>query len=72
MYKDADDGNTVDDNRIKDDNKIEDNDDGKLVTVEEKVKKKEGRIPLPWDLLQPILRILGHCLMGVNNDKAKK
>lgn len=27
-------------------------------------KGKEGRILLPWELLQPILRILGHCLMG--------
>ncbi|KAF3439519.1 hypothetical protein FNV43_RR17797 [Rhamnella rubrinervis] len=27
-------------------------------------KKEEGRIPLPWELLQPMLRILGHCLMG--------
>ncbi|KAL3838270.1 hypothetical protein ACJIZ3_022861 [Penstemon smallii] len=24
---------------------------------------RKGRIDLPWDLLQPILRILGHCLM---------
>ncbi|CAI9091192.1 OLC1v1026152C1 [Oldenlandia corymbosa var. corymbosa] len=23
-----------------------------------------GRINLPWELLQPILRFLGHCLMG--------
>lgn len=22
------------------------------------------RIPLPWELLQPVLRILGHCLLG--------
>ncbi|KZV24792.1 hypothetical protein F511_34765 [Dorcoceras hygrometricum] len=25
---------------------------------------KDARIPLPWELLQPILRILGHCLLG--------
>ncbi|CAL5425630.1 unnamed protein product [Camellia sinensis] len=31
-------------------------------------RKEEGRIPLPWELLQPILRILGHCLMGPNKD----
>ncbi|KAJ6937405.1 hypothetical protein NC652_011907 [Populus alba x Populus x berolinensis] len=24
---------------------------------------KEGRIPLPWEILQPVLRILGHCLL---------
>ncbi|KAG2297423.1 hypothetical protein Bca52824_044092 [Brassica carinata] len=23
-----------------------------------------GRIPLPWELVQPMMRILGHCLMG--------
>lgn len=35
--------------------------------------KKEGRILLPWEMLQPILRILGHCLMGINkNDKKNK
>lgn len=27
-------------------------------------KNEEGRIPLPWELMQPMLRILGHCLMG--------
>lgn len=25
---------------------------------------KQGRITLPWELFQPCLRILGHCLMG--------
>ncbi|KAK3003025.1 hypothetical protein RJ639_019435 [Escallonia herrerae] len=30
----------------------------------ENVGAREGRIPLPWELLQPVLRILGHCLMG--------
>ncbi|XP_050224722.1 uncharacterized protein LOC126674326 [Mercurialis annua] len=27
---------------------------------------EEGRIPLPWELLQPILRILSHCLLGAH------
>ncbi|CAA2957655.1 beta-catenin-Tcf Lef signaling pathway component DRCTNNB1A [Olea europaea subsp. europaea] len=27
----------------------------------------DARIPLPWELLQPILRILGHCLLGPLN-----
>lgn len=46
-------------------------DDGENVEEKKKGKeKKEGRIPLPWELLQPILRILGHCLLGPNNDKA--
>ncbi|KAF6147739.1 hypothetical protein GIB67_006712 [Kingdonia uniflora] len=31
-----------------------------------------GRIPLPWELLQPILRILGHCLMGSDTSKELK
>jgi len=30
---------------------------------------KEGRIPLPWEILQPVLRILGHCLLGPKQDK---
>ncbi|XP_059663539.1 uncharacterized protein LOC132309232 [Cornus florida] len=30
---------------------------------------KEGRIPLPWELLQPVLRILGHCMMGPTGSK---
>lgn len=30
------------------------------------------RIPLPWELLQPVLRILGHCLLGpLNVDEVK-
>lgn len=28
-------------------------------------ERDSGRIPLPWELLQPILRILGHCLLGL-------
>ncbi|XWS52732.1 hypothetical protein CRYUN_Cryun11dG0095700 [Craigia yunnanensis] len=35
----------------------------------EKIKKKERRIPLPWELLQPSLRILGHCLLGPHRSK---
>nr|KYP73177.1 hypothetical protein KK1_005790 [Cajanus cajan] len=30
-------------------------------------KEVEGRVPLPWELLQPVIRILGHCLLGPNN-----
>ncbi|KAL2548900.1 Hyccin [Forsythia ovata] len=37
--------------------------------LEKKTEVKKGRISLPWELLQPVLRILGHCLMGPNNDK---
>ncbi|KAJ8750273.1 hypothetical protein K2173_014188 [Erythroxylum novogranatense] len=30
--------------------------------------KRDGRIPLPWELLQPVLRILGHCILGPKKD----
>ncbi|XP_057977596.1 uncharacterized protein LOC131164434 [Malania oleifera] len=30
---------------------------------------KGSRIPLPWELLQPILRILGHCLLAPLNSQ---
>lgn len=30
------------------------------------------RIPLPWELLQPILRILGHCLLSPLNSEDVK
>lgn len=30
------------------------------------------RIPLPWEILQPILRILGHCLLGPLNSQEVK
>lgn len=47
--------------------------DGKLVTEEQKnATKKEGRIALPWELLQPVLRILGHCLIGGSNKDQKE
>ena len=33
---------------------------------------KGGRIPLPWEILQPVLRILGHCLLGPLNTQDVK
>jgi len=33
---------------------------------------KGARIPLPWELLQPILRILGHCLLAPLNPQEVK
>ncbi|KAK9153763.1 hypothetical protein Sjap_001243 [Stephania japonica] len=36
---------------------------------EPKEEKSWRRVPLPWELLQPALRILGHCLMGPNRTK---
>ncbi|KAK7385860.1 hypothetical protein VNO78_31784 [Psophocarpus tetragonolobus] len=44
---------------------------GKELELKEKEKEKEkgeGRVPLPWELLQPVLRILGHCLLGTNHN----
>ncbi|KAI3727586.1 hypothetical protein L6452_16202 [Arctium lappa] len=40
--------------------------DGKGENGELSKEKMEGRVLLPWEMLQPILRILGHCLMGIN------
>jgi hypothetical protein len=28
---------------------------------------KEARVPLPWELLQPVVRVLGHCLLAPLN-----
>ncbi|TKV99523.1 hypothetical protein SEVIR_8G049700v4 [Setaria viridis] len=28
---------------------------------------KEARMPLPWELLQPVMRVLGHCLLAPLN-----
>nr|XP_018677596.1 PREDICTED: uncharacterized protein LOC103968912 [Musa acuminata subsp. malaccensis] len=33
---------------------------------------KAGRIPLPWELFQPIVRIVGHCLLGPANPEELK
>nr|XP_023889586.1 hyccin [Quercus suber]POE64563.1 hyccin [Quercus suber] len=44
-------------------------DDRDLKKESESNGRKEGRIPLPWELLQPVLRILGHCLMGNTKNK---
>lgn len=33
---------------------------------------KGVRIPLPWEVLQPLLRILGHCLLGPLNSQDVK
>lgn len=42
---------------------------GNQATVHE---DEGGRIPLPWELLQPVLRILGHCLLApLNSDHVK-
>ncbi|XP_045832898.1 uncharacterized protein LOC123924157 [Trifolium pratense] len=43
----------------------------KIEKDKESEEFKKGRVPMPWELLQPILRILGHCLMGPNNKDTK-
>ncbi|KAL6552785.1 hypothetical protein OROHE_008149 [Orobanche hederae] len=44
------------------------NDDGEISidrqVLREKKESRKGRINLTWELLQPVLRVLGHCLMG--------
>ncbi|KAL5982123.1 hypothetical protein ACLOJK_016192 [Asimina triloba] len=35
--------------------------------VEDGVSSRGSRIPLPWELFQPVLRILGHCLLAPLN-----
>ncbi|KAG5566402.1 hypothetical protein RHGRI_002095 [Rhododendron griersonianum] len=64
MYKD---GAEVDNESA--DQQSEPSDEG---IKEESGGKEEGRIPLPWELLQPALRILGHCIMGPNINKEDK
>ncbi|XP_058106839.1 uncharacterized protein LOC131250567 [Magnolia sinica] len=41
-------------------------------SVKEECGENGGRIPLPWELLQPCLRILGHCLLGPTRSKELK
>ncbi|EXB55318.1 hypothetical protein L484_017230 [Morus notabilis] len=38
----------------------------------ENLDSKGSRIPLPWELLQPVLRILGHCLLAPLNSQDVK
>ncbi|KQK13475.1 hypothetical protein BRADI_1g10380v3 [Brachypodium distachyon] len=38
----------------------------------EGVEEKWRRVPLPWELFQPALRIVGHCLLGPNNSDELK
>ncbi|KAJ4825068.1 hypothetical protein Tsubulata_040308 [Turnera subulata] len=57
-----------------------DGDENEIAIVEEKMENlviqgsnsKGSRIPLPWEILQPLLRILGHCLLGPLNTQDVK
>ncbi|KAL5703919.1 hypothetical protein ACHQM5_022412 [Ranunculus cassubicifolius] len=40
--------------------------------LEDSSVSKGARVPLPWELLQPLLRILGHCLMAPLNSQDVK
>ncbi|KAG2703799.1 hypothetical protein I3843_06G145400 [Carya illinoinensis] len=43
-----------------------------IVRNEENLESKGTRIPLPWELLQPALKILGHCLLAPLNSQDVK
>ncbi|CAK8538547.1 unnamed protein product [Lathyrus sativus] len=69
MYKDFEDDDLED---VDDDNNNNNDVEREIVEIEEEKKEengpnKRGRVPMPWELLQPVLRILGHCLLGPNN-----
>ncbi|KAK0608471.1 hypothetical protein LWI29_031208 [Acer saccharum] len=38
---------------------------------EESLERERRRIPLSWELVQPILKILGHCLLGPDQAQQK-
>lgn len=68
MYKD------FEDDDLEDDANDDGNDETEDVEVLDERKdksgqefNKRGRVSMPWELLQPVLRILGHCLLGPNN-----
>lgn len=42
---------------------------GEQVSSSGSVSRQGTRIPLPWELLQPMLKILGHCLLGPLNSQ---
>ncbi|RDX90552.1 Hyccin, partial [Mucuna pruriens] len=64
MYKELEEGEEVEMEKNK---KKKDKDKDKDKNKGKGKGKVEGRVPLPWELLQPVLRILGHCLLGPNN-----
>jgi len=63
MYKNFEDEDEDDDEDEEENNEVEIEKEGE--GGEEFLKS--GRVPMPWELLQPVLRILGHCLLGPNN-----
>ncbi|XP_052185265.1 uncharacterized protein LOC127796898 [Diospyros lotus] len=71
MYKDGPDAADDQDPELESQlsQQIEEGNDEAAITERPEREKKEGRIPLPWELLQPVLRILGHCLMIPTKDQ---
>jgi protein FAM126 len=45
--------------------RVNGNSSGQNCNAEDEVK--EARVPLPWELLQPVMRVLGHCLLAPLN-----
>lgn len=41
-------------------------------TAQETSSPRGSRIPLPWELFQPVLRIVGHCLLAPLNSQEVK
>ncbi|XAR62778.1 hypothetical protein NMG60_11017651 [Bertholletia excelsa] len=71
MYKDGLDpqmGKADEPEKLKNEGEAVEEESKESSKEEREEANKEGRIPLPWELLQPVLRILGHCLMGPDND----
>ncbi|BAT80935.1 hypothetical protein VIGAN_03056400 [Vigna angularis var. angularis] len=68
MYKKFEEGGEKTEEEEEEEGKKEEEAVGSDVAVEKRVKV-EGRVPLCWELLQPVMRILGHCLLGPNNNK---
>ncbi|KAL5187705.1 Protein FAM126B [Glycine soja] len=48
------------------------NDFANTFEIRDDTEGKGERIPLPWEILQPSLRILGHCLLGPLNSQDVK
>lgn len=68
MYKQFEEGGEKDEDEEEEGKRKELEAVSSEVVVEKKAKV-EGRVPLCWELLQPVMRILGHCLLGPNNNR---
>ncbi|KAG6479609.1 hypothetical protein ZIOFF_063077 [Zingiber officinale] len=48
---------------------IQDSHNSNREEEEDNIHSRGSRVPLPWELLQPVLRILGHCLLAPLNSQ---